>query len=88
MVFTKTLNLNYNQVYVLIMNCIKTICQQVLEVIESKDKRGRRTVEYLIHFQGWNSSWDRCVSEDFILKDSQENRQLQRDLAEKSQLQL
>ncbi|XP_013139699.1 PREDICTED: male-specific lethal 3 homolog [Papilio polytes] len=61
---------------------------KVLEVIESKDKRGRRTVEYLIHFQGWNSSWDRCVSEDFILKDSQENRQLQRDLAEKSQLQL
>lgn len=61
---------------------------QVLEVIESKDKRGRRTVEYLIHFQGWNSSWDRCVSEDFVLKDTEENRQLQRDLAEKSQLQL
>ncbi|KPI94219.1 Male-specific lethal 3-like [Papilio xuthus] len=61
---------------------------KVLEVIESKDKRGRRTVEYLIHFQGWNSSWDRCVSEDFVLKDTQENRQLQRDLAEKSQLQL
>ncbi|KAI8437643.1 hypothetical protein MSG28_011894 [Choristoneura fumiferana] len=61
---------------------------QVLEVIESKDKRGRRSVEYLIHFQGWNSSWDRCVSEDFVLKDTEENRQLQRDLAEKSQLQL
>lgn len=61
---------------------------QVLEVIESKDKRGRRMVEYLIHFQGWNSSWDRCVSEDFVLKDTEENRQLQRDLAEKSQLQL
>lgn len=61
---------------------------QVLEVIESKDRRGRRTVEYLIHFQGWNSSWDRCVSEDFVLKDTEENRQLQRDLAEKSQLQL
>ncbi|XP_075984432.1 male-specific lethal 3 isoform X2 [Anticarsia gemmatalis] len=61
---------------------------KVLEVIEGKDKRGRRTVEYLIHFQGWNSSWDRCVSEDFVLKDTEENRQLQRDLAEKSQLQL
>ncbi|XP_028031065.1 protein male-specific lethal-3 isoform X1 [Bombyx mandarina] len=61
---------------------------KVLEVVESKDKRGRRTVEYLIHFQGWNSSWDRCVSEDFVLKDTEENRQLQRDLAEKSQLQL
>ncbi|XP_045503999.1 protein male-specific lethal-3 isoform X2 [Colias croceus] len=61
---------------------------KVLEVIESKDKRGKRSVEYLIHFQGWNSSWDRCVSEDFVLKDTEENRQLQRDLAEKSQLQL
>ncbi|KAG7309207.1 hypothetical protein JYU34_005133 [Plutella xylostella] len=61
---------------------------KVLEVIDTKDKRGRRSVEYLIHFQGWNSSWDRCVSEDFVLKDTEENRQLQVDLAEKSQLQL
>lgn len=45
-------------------------------------------VEYLIHFQGWNSSWDRCVGEDFVLKDTDENRQLQRSLAEKSQLQM
>lgn len=67
---------------------ILIVIYQVLEVIETKDKRGRRTVEYLIHFQGWNSSWDRCVSEDFVLKDTEENRQLQRDLAEKSQLQL
>uniref|UniRef100_A0AAG5CXR9 Protein male-specific lethal-3 n=1 Tax=Anopheles atroparvus TaxID=41427 RepID=A0AAG5CXR9_ANOAO len=59
---------------------------KVLEVSEGKDKRGRRIVEYLIHFQGWNSSWDRKVSEDFILKDTEENRQLQKDLAEKSQL--
>lgn len=60
----------------------------MLEVIENKDKRGRRTIEYLIHFQGWNSSWDRSVGEDFVLKDTEENRQLQRDLAEKAQLQL
>ncbi|XP_055638458.1 male-specific lethal 3 homolog [Toxorhynchites rutilus septentrionalis] len=59
---------------------------KVLEVSEGKDKRGRRLIEYLIHFQGWNSSWDRKVSEDFILKDTEENRQLQKDLAEKSQL--
>lgn len=38
--------------------------------------------------KGWNSSWDRCVSEDYVLKDTDENRQLQRDLAEKAQLQL
>lgn len=42
----------------------------------------------MIHFQGWNSSWDRAVHEDFVLKDTDKNRQLQRDLAEKSQLQI
>lgn len=38
--------------------------------------------------QGWNSSWDRCVTEEYVLKDTEENRQLQRDLAQKAQLQL
>lgn len=54
---------------------------------EGRDKRGRRLMEYLIHFQGWNSSWDRRVSEEMVLKNTPENRQLQKDLAEKSQLQ-
>lgn len=44
-------------------------------------------MEYLIHFQGWNSSWDRRVGEELVLKDTPENRQLQKDLADKSQLQ-
>ncbi|KAL0132593.1 hypothetical protein PUN28_000389 [Cardiocondyla obscurior] len=61
---------------------------KVLDVIVNKDQRGRKAVEYLIHFQGWNSSWDRCVTEEYVLKDTEENRQLQRDLAEKAQLQL
>ncbi|KAJ8954959.1 hypothetical protein NQ318_000390 [Aromia moschata] len=61
---------------------------KVLDVVINKDHRGRKAVEYLIHFQGWNSSWDRCVSEEYVLKDTAENRQLQKDLAEKSQLQL
>ncbi|KYB25873.1 Uncharacterized protein R102.4-like Protein [Tribolium castaneum] len=76
---------------------------KVLDVVVAKDQRGRKTVEYLIHFQvivalfrpqlikmfqGWNSSWDRYVSEEYVLKDTPENRQLQKDLAEKSQLQL
>lgn len=51
-------------------------------------KRGKKCYEYLVHFQGWNSSWDRRVNEDFILKDTPENRKLQRDLAEKNQLSL
>lgn len=54
---------------------------------EGRDKRGRRIMEYLIHFQGWNSSWDRRVGEELVLKDTPENRQLQKDLANKSQLQ-
>lgn len=58
-----------------------------MEVYEGRDKRGRRIMEYLIHFQGWNSSWDRRVGEELVLKDTPENRQLQKDLAEKSQLQ-
>ncbi|XP_017474991.1 PREDICTED: protein male-specific lethal-3 isoform X2 [Rhagoletis zephyria] len=37
---------------------------------------------------GWSSSWDRKVNADFVLKDTEENRQLQRDLAEKAQLQI
>ncbi|KAJ8672716.1 hypothetical protein QAD02_003976 [Eretmocerus hayati] len=61
---------------------------KVLDVIVNKDQRGRKAVEYLIHFQGWNSSWDRCVTEEYVLKDTDENRQLQRDLAQKAQLQL
>ncbi|XP_076172133.1 male-specific lethal 3 isoform X2 [Ptiloglossa arizonensis] len=61
---------------------------KVLDVIVNKDQKGRKAVEYLIHFQGWNSSWDRCVTEEYVLKDTEENRQLQRDLAQKAQLQL
>lgn len=88
-----------------------------MEVCDGKDKKGRRSIEYLIHFQGefnvceqtisihqiiswmywwiefplivgWNASWDRRVHEEFVLKDTDKNRQLQRDLAEKSQLQM
>ncbi|XP_063709423.1 protein male-specific lethal-3 isoform X2 [Culicoides brevitarsis] len=61
---------------------------KVLEVFEVKDKRGRKHTEMLIHFQGWSSSWDRRVPDEFVLKDTPENRVLQKELAEKSQLQL
>lgn len=43
-----------------------------------------RKSEYLVHFYGWNSSWDRCVPEDNILKDCPDNRQLQKQLAEEA----
>ncbi|KAK4306239.1 hypothetical protein Pmani_021920 [Petrolisthes manimaculis] len=61
---------------------------KVLEVVMNKDGKGRKQVEYLIHFQGWNASWDRCVSEDFVLKDTDENRDLQRQLADRAQIKL
>lgn len=61
---------------------------KVLDIVIRKDQGGKKVVEYLIHFQGWNSSWDRCVGEEYVLKDTAENRQLQKDLAEKAQLQL
>lgn len=37
-------------------------------------------------FQGWNSTWDRNVTDEFILKDTEENRKLQKELAEEAQL--
>ncbi|XP_030748090.1 male-specific lethal 3 homolog [Sitophilus oryzae] len=61
---------------------------KVLDIVIRKEQAGKKVVEYLIHFQGWNSSWDRCVKEEYVLKDTPENRQLQKDLAEKAQLQL
>jgi len=56
---------------------------KILECCWKKDNsRGKKNAEYLVHFYGWNSSWDRLVSEQNILKDNPENRQLQRHLAE------
>jgi len=36
--------------------------------------------------QGWNSTWDRYVTDEFILKDTEDNRKLQKELAEEAQL--
>lgn len=35
---------------------------------------------YLVHFQGWSSTWDRYVTEEFLLKITEENRNLQKKL--------
>jgi len=53
---------------------------KILEVQTNFDDKGRKQNEYLIHFQGWNSSWDRYVLEDLLLKDTEENRNLQQEL--------
>nr|ACO15424.1 Male-specific lethal 3-like 1 [Caligus clemensi] len=38
--------------------------------------------EYLVHFRGWNSSWDRWVTKEHFLKDNPKNCILQDSLAE------
>nr|XP_037277465.1 male-specific lethal 3 homolog isoform X1 [Rhipicephalus microplus] len=57
---------------------------KVLELVAGKDARGRKMPEYLIHFSGWSSSWDRCVAEEFILPNTLENRKLMKKLAEEA----
>ncbi|XP_045146702.1 male-specific lethal 3 homolog isoform X2 [Echinops telfairi] len=57
---------------------------QIVDVIVGKDEKGRKIPEYLIHFNGWNRSWDRWAAEDHVLHDTEENRRLQRKLARKA----
>lgn len=53
---------------------------KVLEVDTTTDTRGRRIDEYLVHFQGWNDTWNRYVMEDLLLKETAANRQMQKEL--------
>ncbi|XP_006892428.1 PREDICTED: male-specific lethal 3 homolog isoform X3 [Elephantulus edwardii] len=57
---------------------------KIVDVIVGKDEKGRKIPEYLIHFNGWNRSWDRWAPEDHVLGDTDENRRLQRKLARKA----
>ena len=57
---------------------------KILECCVGKDSSGRKCGQYLVHFYGWNSSWDRIVKECDIVKDNPQNRSLQRSLAEKA----
>uniref|UniRef100_A0AAV2LEE3 Chromo domain-containing protein n=2 Tax=Knipowitschia caucasica TaxID=637954 RepID=A0AAV2LEE3_KNICA len=57
---------------------------KVLDVLIGSEEHGRRVPKYLIHFNGWNRSWDRWAAEDHVLSDTEENRKLQRKLARKA----
>ncbi|XP_078147284.1 MSL complex subunit 3-like isoform X1 [Centroberyx gerrardi] len=57
---------------------------KVIDVVISTDEHGRRVPKYLIHFNGWNRSWDRWAAEDHVLRDTDENRKLQHKLARKA----
>ncbi|XP_045140292.1 male-specific lethal 3 homolog [Echinops telfairi] len=58
---------------------------KIIDAMVGKDEDGRSIPEYLIHFNGWNRSWDRWAAEDHVLRDTEENRRLQRKLARKAQ---
>uniref|UniRef100_A0A9J8B3X2 Chromo domain-containing protein n=1 Tax=Cyprinus carpio carpio TaxID=630221 RepID=A0A9J8B3X2_CYPCA len=57
---------------------------KVVDIATVKDDKGKRVPKYLIHFNGWNRSWDRWAAEDHVLRDSDNNRKLQRKLARKA----
>ncbi|RWS27236.1 male-specific lethal 3-like isoform X1 [Leptotrombidium deliense] len=57
---------------------------KILERCVRTNTRGKKWAEYLVHFYGWNSSWDRFVPEQNILPNTAENRQLQRQLAQQA----
>ncbi|KAJ3584468.1 hypothetical protein NHX12_014963 [Muraenolepis orangiensis] len=58
---------------------------KVLDVVLGSDRHGRSVPKYLIHFNGWNSSWDRWAEEDHVLGDCEETRTLQLKLARKAE---
>jgi len=57
---------------------------KILEIQIGKDDAGKRRNEYLVHFMGWSSTWDRFVLEDMLLKDTEENRNLQKELSKEA----
>ncbi|XP_033122388.1 male-specific lethal 3 homolog [Anneissia japonica] len=55
---------------------------KILDVDWTRDEKGKRIPEYLVHFNGWNSSWDRWAPEEYVLKHTEENVDLQHRLQE------
>ncbi|XP_038045799.1 male-specific lethal 3 homolog isoform X2 [Patiria miniata] len=50
---------------------------KILEVEWTKDEvTNKRVPEYLVHFNGWNSSWDRWAPAHYILRYTDENLEL------------
>lgn len=55
---------------------------KVLDQRVMKDPSGKKKPSYYVHFQGWNSSWDREVADSFVLRDTSENRDLMKKLSD------
>ena len=42
---------------------------KILQIsVAPDDKRNKGSHEFLVHFQGWNASWDRFVPQSYLLK--------------------
>ena len=53
---------------------------KILKVENADNRKNPREFHYLVHFQGWSSTWDRYVTEEFLLKTNDKNRELQKKL--------
>ena len=49
-------------------------------------KKNPKEFHYLVHFQGWSSTWDRYVTEEFLLKETSVNKQLQKKLFQEAEM--
>lgn len=54
---------------------------KVLDTTTTKDISGAKIPAYHVHFQGWNNSWDRIVPETYVLKNTDENKQLMKKIS-------
>ena len=42
---------------------------KILQIsITADEKKNKSSPEFLVHFQGWNASWDRFVPQSYLLK--------------------
>merc|ERR1712018_243918 len=54
-----------------------------IECPETRSRNAKNSsveFHYLVHFQGWSSTWDRYVTEEFLLKTTENGRALQKKL--------
>ena len=59
---------------------------KILDIVprDGNTRKNNKKVEYCVHFYGWSRTYDRIVCEEYILKDTPSNRDLQRELAEQA----
>jgi len=53
---------------------------KILQVEERQNHTKSTKFYYLIHYQGWNDSWDEWVDSSRIMKNNEENKRIQEEL--------